>query len=122
MLIYNVEKVFKARGIDKPFSFFRSRGFSEFFSSQLKQGKLKGMKLSSLEKLCEVLHCTPHDLLEWHPDKSTSISKDHPLRILDSKSKPDIDIELKSIPLEKLQEIKEFLNREKNEDSTSEEQ
>ena len=117
MLIYNVEKVYKARGIDKPFSFFRAKGFSEFFSSQLKQGKLKGMKLSSLEKLCEVLHCTPHDLLEWVPDQGTTISKDHPLRILDSKSKPDIDIELKSIPLEKLQEIREFLDKRKEEDT-----
>ena len=117
MLIYNVEKVIKARGIDKPFSFFRSKGFSEFFSSQLKNGKLNGMKLSSLEKLCEVLHCTPHDLLEWEPEKGTTVSKDHPLRILESKNKPDLNIELQSIPLDKLREIKEFLEKDKEENT-----
>ena len=33
--------------------------------SLLKNGKVKGIKFSTLEKICEVLECQPGDLLEY---------------------------------------------------------
>lgn len=36
--------------------------------SILKTGKAKAIKLSTLEKICEVLQCQPGDLLEYVPE------------------------------------------------------
>ena len=37
--------------------------------SILKTGKARGVRFSTLEKLCEVLDCQPADLLEYLPDQ-----------------------------------------------------
>jgi len=36
--------------------------------SILKNGKAKAIKLSTLDKICEVLECQPGDVLEWRRD------------------------------------------------------
>lgn len=36
--------------------------------SVLKNGRAKAVRLSTLERMCEVLDCQPGDLLEWVPD------------------------------------------------------
>ena len=36
--------------------------------SLLKNGKVKAIKLSTLNKICEVLECQPADILEYIPD------------------------------------------------------
>ncbi|MDX2222692.1 MAG: helix-turn-helix transcriptional regulator [Rhodospirillaceae bacterium] len=36
--------------------------------SLLKSGKVKGVRFSTLDKLCAVLACQPGDLLEYRPD------------------------------------------------------
>ena len=37
--------------------------------SLLKNGKVKAIKLSTLEKICEVLDCQPGDILEYVKEK-----------------------------------------------------
>lgn len=37
--------------------------------SLLKNGKVKGVKFVTLDKICEILDCQPGDLLEYRPDK-----------------------------------------------------
>lgn len=39
--------------------------------SLLKNGKVKAIKLSTLNKICEVLDCQPADILEYKVDKET---------------------------------------------------
>lgn len=36
--------------------------------SLLKNGKVKGIKFSTLERICEVLDCQPGDLFEYRKD------------------------------------------------------
>ena len=36
--------------------------------SLLKNGKVKAIKLSTLEKICEVLDCQPGDILEYNKE------------------------------------------------------
>ncbi len=36
--------------------------------SILKNGKLKAIKLKTLDKLCEIFDCQPSDLFEYRPD------------------------------------------------------
>ncbi len=43
-------------------------GISEQNLSLLKSGKVKGVRFSTLEKICERLTCQPGDILEWVAD------------------------------------------------------
>lgn len=43
-------------------------GITEANLSILKNQKAKAVRFSTLEKLCEVLDCTPGDLLKFEPD------------------------------------------------------
>ena len=42
-------------------------GITEANLSLLKSGKVKGVRFSTLEKICEILDCQPGDLLEFRP-------------------------------------------------------
>lgn len=43
-------------------------GFTMANVSLLKNGKIKALKMSTLDKLCQVLECQPADLLEYRED------------------------------------------------------
>lgn len=43
-------------------------GITEANMSLLKQGKVKGVRFETLEKICEYLQCQPGDLLVLVPD------------------------------------------------------
>lgn len=43
-------------------------GITEQNLSVLRTGKVKGVRFSTLEKICEVLDCQPGDILEFVPD------------------------------------------------------
>jgi putative transcriptional regulator len=40
-------------------------GITEQNLSLLKSGKVKGIRFSTLEKICEYLNCQPGDILAW---------------------------------------------------------
>jgi putative transcriptional regulator len=44
-------------------------GITEQNLSLLKSGKVKGIRFSTLEKICEYLNCQPGDIMTWdeHP-------------------------------------------------------
>ena len=48
-------------------------GFTMANVSLLKNGKIKALKISTLNKLCEVLECQPADLLEYVNDEQNDI-------------------------------------------------
>ena len=48
-------------------------GFTMANVSLLKNGKIKALKISTLNKLCEVLECQPADLLEYVNDEQIGI-------------------------------------------------
>jgi len=43
-------------------------GISEQNLSLLRTGKVKGVRFSTLEKICEILECQPGDILEYEAD------------------------------------------------------
>lgn len=43
-------------------------GITEQNLSLLKQGKVKGVRFSTLEAICQQLACQPGDLLEYQPE------------------------------------------------------
>jgi len=46
-------------------------GITEQNLSLLKSGKVKGIRFSTLETICERLNCQPGDILEYRPDSET---------------------------------------------------
>lgn len=47
-------------------------GITEANLSLLKQGKVKGIRFDTLEKICKTLSCQPGDLLVYEPDEGQS--------------------------------------------------
>jgi putative transcriptional regulator len=47
-------------------------GMTEANLSLLKQGKVKGVRFETLEKICTILQCQPGDLLMFEADKGTT--------------------------------------------------
>lgn len=119
MLKYNFERIFRARGIEKPFSFLRKAGFSDYLATKIKQNKVARLNSSSLERLCIVLKCSPNDLFEWIPGKQTLVDSDHPLNDL-KKSDRDVDLTtmINTIPYGELEEIENLIKEKINKKST----
>ena len=43
-------------------------GITEQNLSLLRTGKVKGVRFSTLERICQILECQPGDILEYIPD------------------------------------------------------
>lgn len=43
-------------------------GITEANLSLLKNGKVKGVRFETLDRICAVLECQPGDILEWEPE------------------------------------------------------
>lgn len=43
----------------------RAVGITESNLSSIKSGKIKGIRFSTLEAICQYLHCQPGDILEY---------------------------------------------------------
>lgn len=113
MLIYNFDRIFKARGIIRPFSYLKNAGFSDNFATKVKNNKVARLNLREIERLCVLLRCTPNDFYVWTPDKNTQVDSEHPLnKIKRSDKVVDLTRMLNSIPLEQLDEV-ELLIKEK---------
>jgi putative transcriptional regulator len=53
-------------------------GITEVNMSLLKQGKVKGVRFETLEKICEFLQCQPGELLAYVPDDADGTSSPNP--------------------------------------------
>ncbi|MGQ1946993.1 helix-turn-helix domain-containing protein [Geofilum sp. OHC36d9] len=111
MINYNFNKIFKARGVERPFSFLIKAGFSHNFSTKIKNNKVRQLGLKELEKLCLLLRCTPNDFLVWTPDGDETIDSNHPLQSLRQAEKVfDLTRTLNSLPLKELDRIQAFID------------
>ena len=71
------------------------------------------MDLAELEKLCELLHCTPNDLLEWIPSSKDKTNEKHPLISIKRSDKVvQLTQILNTVPLDKLSEIENLITKE----------
>jgi putative transcriptional regulator len=50
-------------------------GITEQNLSLLKQGKVKGVRLETLEAICRYLDCQPGDLLSYQPDNAAAATE-----------------------------------------------
>ena len=110
MIRYNFDRIFKARGIERPFTFLKQAGFSVNFASRIKQNNVKRLDPEEIERLCLCLKCTPNDFFDWTPDSENQVDGDHPLnRIRRSDKVVEITRTLNSVPLGQLAEIEQMI-------------
>ena len=115
MLTFNFTRVFKSRGIDKPFSYLVKSGYSDNFATRVVNNRIEKMNLKDVEKLCELLQCTPNDLLQWNPSKEDENNEKHPLYSIKRSDKVvQLTKVLSSVPLDKLHEIENMIMKEIN--------
>ena len=110
MLVTNIDKLFKLRGITKPKKFLVENGFSNITAYNITNYRFSALKLDKVEKLCLALNCTPNDLLDFHPDKNVVIPENHPLLKLCPEKFFNISEIAKDIPIEKLSELKKTID------------
>ena len=103
MLTLNLTPIFKARSIQRPYSFLVKAGISHKTANTIINGTTRTFRLDHIELLCNLLICEPNDLLLWVPDKTKAYPPDHPLNKL--KADPVDDTWLAAMPFKTLKEI-----------------
>jgi putative transcriptional regulator len=51
----------------------RAIGITDANLSLLKSGKVKGLKLETLDAICDFLNCQPGDILEYEPEQPPDV-------------------------------------------------
>jgi hypothetical protein len=112
MLTLNILPICEAKGIKQPFPFLIKAGFPNTAAYQIASGHCIQPKLAHVEKLCLILGCMPHDLLQWVPDKGQT--KEVPLAALIPKQEVPFNWmdELQKLPLEKLRAMSKVIEQE----------
>lgn len=107
MLTYNLDPIFTARGIEKPFSFLVKNGFTPHSAHNIINSNNHILRLDHVELLCELLFCEPNDLLLWTPSKNKIIQENHPLNKLRNTGETQSNLKtfLDSLPYNKLKEL-----------------
>lgn len=112
MLIFNIQAVLKARQIERPFSFLVKSGFSRHAAHNILNNQTRSLRLDTIEKLCEILHCQPNDLLVFKPNPNQNLPESHPLNnLLYKEEEHNWQQTLKTLPLNKLKEISKIINQ-----------
>ena len=92
MITLDVLRVMKLKAITNPYSFLTAHGFTHHTAYRLSNGKLASISFRHLEKLCRILHCEPHDLLAYTPDKNTILPENDHLAFLRKEKAAVIDV------------------------------
>lgn len=113
MLNFNFDRVFKARGIDRPFSYLKKVGFSDNMAVNINRNRVVRLNLKHIEHLCLLLQCTPNDFMVWEPEDKEQVPDNHPLyQIRRNDDQVEISKMLNSIPLSKLADIKKLIQEQ----------
>lgn len=111
MLTYNLQPIFAARGIEKPFSFLVKNGFTPHSAHNIINSNIHTLRLDHVELLCELLFCEPSDLFLWTPSKNKIIAENNPLNKLRGTGESNVSVKtiLNSMPYNKLKELSDQL-------------
>ena len=113
MITLNISAILNEREIKNHYTYLCKNGFIAHTASRMLNHKTKSISFDQLEKLCTLLHCTPNDILCWQPNEGTQPNNNQPLHQLTApKHKTIIEQSFKSLPLEKLREIRKIIEQE----------
>ena len=114
MLVFNLKEVMKARQIERPYSFLVKAGISPHSANNLLHSESRVFRLDHIEKLCEILHCEPNDLVAFKPNATQKLQQNHPLnKFLAKEDTFDWQQTLKTMPIAQLKEVSKLINQAK---------
>lgn len=123
MLSFNIAAVLQARGIEKPYSYLIKSGFTHTVAHRLVYNKPRILRLDHVELLCQLLVCSPHDLMVWTPEKDRTYPPDHPLYTLSRPAAiPDWKQTLATMPYDQFKTIVENIAEKKKDDTGDQQQ
>lgn len=115
MLQLNLRQLITDRGISNPDQYLVKSGFTYYATHRLLNNKVEHLSFKHTEKLCLLLNCSINELFTWQPTENIQISNDHPLQKLKPKQTgKTISEHLKELPLNKLEEVKNYIEQIKN--------
>ena len=122
MLYLHLDDLLDFKGIVKKRSFLAENGFSYLMAHRLLEKNKQKINLNHLELLCEILNCTPNDIMVWQPeDKHSKITKQHNLYKLLSKPKlSNVSNKIMQLPADKINKLQSFLDDLENDVSENE--
>jgi len=110
MIYFNFTRIFKIKGIAKPFSYLTNIGYSAGYATKLSNNRVQEINLDRLEKFCKDFNCTPNDILDFRPGSKDNLPKDHALHTL---TKPEISDEIigkiNAMSADKIQQIHDII-------------
>ena len=110
MLRLRLKYLLESKGIINPYNFLIRNGFTPNVATRSINGKIEQLKLSHVNKLCTVLHCTPDDLLEWYAGKNEALPDNHPLLSLVRNDKPfNIIGHLNKLSFDQIKEVEQII-------------
>lgn len=113
MLTFNFPRVFKARGIDRPFSFLVNHGYSTNMATRIVNNRTRQVNVKDIEKLCLILKCTPNDFFDWVPGNNDIDIAQHPLNAIKRSDKiVQLAQLVNNIPMDKLADIENLIKKE----------
>jgi len=113
MLAFNFPRVFKARGIDRPFSFLVNHGYSSNMATRIVNNRIRQVNISDIQKLCMILKCTPNDFFDWIPGNNDIDIEHHPLNAIKRSDKiVQLAQLVNNIPMDKLADIESLILKE----------
>ena len=110
MLYFNLTRLLKLRGVERPYSWLVQNGFVPQTAVRWSKNEIGYVRPAQMERLCLLLNCTPNDLFDWRKDGKTAVHDTHALRTL-TKPPPDTSVQsaLRDLPLAKLEKLGEIL-------------
>ena len=115
MLYFNLNAVLKARQIEQPYTYLVKAGISPHSATKLLNSQTRVFRLDHIEKLCQILHCEPNDLVQFKPSTNQNLPENHPLnKLLQTETDLTWQNSLKTMPLSQLKELTKKINESKN--------
>tara|TARA_R110000823_G_scaffold315579_1_gene448301 strand:+ start:88144 stop:88506 length:363 start_codon:yes stop_codon:yes gene_type:complete len=119
MITLNLEQVFKARGIDKGYSFMIKHGISSSAAGNLLYRAPRSIRLKHIEILCKHLVCEPSDLFAYTPEKNEALNENHPLqKLIRDQAEANLKQAISNLSYQELIAITKNINDLKKEDKS----
>jgi len=110
MLRFTIARIAEARGITNPREAMKEVGLNQNIIAKILGNSMALINPFYLEKLCLAFNCLPSDLFEWTPSNKNDDRKDNPLQAIRKKEGAKIAEKLKSLPLDQLRMVEEYIN------------
>ena len=115
MLYFNLVAIMKTRQIERPYTYLVKQGISPHTAHKLLHSQTRTVRLDHIERLCEILHCDPNDLIRFKPNSIQKQQPNHPLqKLIQKETDFDWQNSLKTMPLEKLKELSKLITDAEN--------